>query len=34
MLFMPVINATLKLVKDFSNATYRGSGGFGHTGME
>ena len=34
MLFMPVINATLKLVKGFSNTTYRGSGGFGHTGRD
>jgi dUTP pyrophosphatase len=34
MLFMPVINTTLKLVKDFSNTTNRGSGGFGHTGRE
>ena len=34
MLFMPVINATLKLVQDFSNTTNRGSGGFGHTGRE
>jgi dUTP pyrophosphatase len=34
MLFMPVINATLKLVQEFSNATYRGSGGFGHTGRD
>ena len=34
MLFMPVINATLKLVQDFSNTTYRGSGGFGHTGRD
>ena len=32
MLFMPVINATLTLVQEFSNATHRGSGGFGHTG--
>ena len=32
MLFMPVIQATLKLVQEFSNATYRGSGGLGHTG--
>ena len=32
MLFMPVIKATLKLVQEFSNATLRGSGGFGHTG--
>ncbi len=34
MLFMPVINATLKLVQKFSNETYRGSGGFGHTGRD
>ncbi len=34
MLFMPVIIATLKLVQEFSNATYRGSGGLGHTGRE
>ncbi len=34
MLFMPVINATLKLVPEFSNATYRGSGGLGHTGRD
>ena len=34
MLFMPVIKATLKLVQDFSNTTYRGSGGFGHTGKD
>ena len=34
MLFMPVINATLKLVQEFSNATYRGDGGFGHTGRD
>ena len=34
MLFMPVINATLKLVQDFSNTTYRGTGGFGHTGRD
>ena len=34
MLFIPVIHATLKLVKDFSNTTYRGSGGFGHTGRD
>jgi len=32
MLFMPVINATLKLVEEFSNATLRGDGGLGHTG--
>ena len=34
MLFIPVIQATLKLVREFSNATYRGSGGFGHTGRD
>ena len=34
MLFMPVMNATLKLVQEFSNATYRGSGGLGHTGRD
>ena len=34
MLFMPVFNATLKLVQEFGNATYRGSGGFGHTGRD
>jgi dUTP pyrophosphatase len=34
MLFMPVIHATLKLVQEFSNATYRGSGGLGHTGRD
>ena len=34
MLFMPVISATLKLVEEFSHATYRGSGGLGHTGRD
>ena len=34
MLFMPVINATLKLVQEFSNATLRGGGGLGHTGRD
>ncbi len=34
MLFMPVISATLKLVREFSNATDRGRGGFGHTGRD
>jgi len=34
MLFMPVIRTTLKLVREFSNATYRGNGGLGHTGRE
>jgi len=34
MLFMPVIAATLKLVREFSSATDRGKGGFGHTGRD
>ncbi len=34
MLFMPVISATLKMVTEFSNATYRDIGGFGHTGRD
>lgn len=34
MMFMPVIKGTLKLVQGFSNATDRGTGGFGHTGKE
>jgi dUTP pyrophosphatase len=34
MLFMPVIHVSLKLVQEFSNATFRGSGGLGHTGRE
>lgn len=34
MLFMPVISATLKLVREFSNETDRGKGGFGHTGRD
>jgi len=34
MLFMPVLNATLKLVQEFSSATYRGNGGLGHTGRD
>ena len=34
MLFMPVIKANLNLVREFSNATNRGTGGFGHTGRD
>ena len=34
MLFMPVTKATLTVVREFSNTTNRGSGGFGHTGRE
>ncbi|MGD9137389.1 MAG: hypothetical protein PVH42_11535 [Desulfobacterales bacterium] len=34
MLFMPVARATLTVVQEFSNATNRGSGGFGHTGRD
>jgi dUTP pyrophosphatase len=34
MLFMPVTRVTLKMVQEFSNATKRGSGGFGHTGRD
>ncbi len=34
MLFMPVVKVTLELVRKFSNATYRGEGGFGHTGRD
>jgi dUTP pyrophosphatase len=34
MLFMPVTRVTLKMVQEFSNATNRGSGGFGHTGRD
>ena len=32
MMFMPVVNAVLNLVQDFSNETVRGQGGFGHSG--
>ncbi len=32
MLFVPVLQAELKIVASFSEATRRGSGGFGHTG--
>ena len=34
MLFMSVIKATIQLVREFSSATDRGNGGFGHTGRE
>ncbi len=34
MLFMPVTRAALTVVQEFSNATNRGSGGFGHTGRD
>lgn len=34
MLFMPLTRVTLKMVQEFSNATKRGSGGFGHTGRD
>lgn len=32
MLFMPVVQATLRVVKTFSEESQRGDGGFGHTG--
>ncbi len=32
MLFMPVVQATLRVVTQFSEDTARGEGGFGHTG--
>lgn len=32
LLFMPVVQANLVVVDDFSQNTLRGSGGFGHTG--
>lgn len=32
MLFVPVVQAKLELVTEFSSDTERGSGGFGHTG--
>lgn len=34
MVFIPVVQATLKIVKDFSHETMRGEGGFGHTGRQ
>jgi len=32
MLFMPVVQATLRVVEQFSEDSQRGDGGFGHTG--
>lgn len=32
MLFMPVVQASLRVVKEFSEESARGEGGFGHTG--
>ena len=32
LLFMPVVQAALKLVAEFTTMTDRGAGGFGHTG--
>jgi dUTP pyrophosphatase len=32
MLFMPVVQATLRVVEAFSEESLRGDGGFGHTG--
>lgn len=32
MLFMPVVQATLAIVEEFSAESARGTGGFGHTG--
>jgi dUTP pyrophosphatase len=32
MLFMPVVQATLRVVEEFSEESLRGEGGFGHTG--
>lgn len=34
MLFMPVTQVQLNIVKEFSNETARGEGGFGHTGRK
>jgi len=34
MLFMPVVQATLRVVEAFSEETLRGEGGFGHTGKQ
>ena len=34
MLFMPVVQASLRVVKEFSQETVRGEGGFGHTGKQ
>lgn len=32
MLFMPVVQASLRIVEQFSEESQRGAGGFGHTG--
>lgn len=32
MLFMPVVQASLRVVEEFSQESQRGEGGFGHTG--
>ncbi|QOX78902.1 dUTP diphosphatase [Trichlorobacter lovleyi] len=32
MLFMPVVQASLRVVEEFSEESARGTGGFGHTG--
>ena len=34
MLFIPVLKVGLQLVREFSTATERGAGGFGHTGRD
>ncbi len=34
MLFMPVVQASLRVVAEFSQETVRGEGGFGHTGKQ
>lgn len=34
MLFMPVVQATLRVMEEFSEESSRGEGGFGHTGKQ
>lgn len=34
MLFIPVVQASLRVVAEFSQETIRGEGGFGHTGKQ
>ncbi|MEN9461221.1 MAG: hypothetical protein RIS84_1241 [Pseudomonadota bacterium] len=34
MIFVPVVQAELKIVEEFSHTTERGEGGFGHTGRQ
>lgn len=34
MLFIPVVQASLRVVEEFSQETERGEGGFGHTGKQ